>query len=409
MKKLLFAVATAILICMLYAQTTHGLWLRVTQPSAPQKVRIATREVAPYFMREDHAGGRCLGRNLLKAFDETEAKEQYYCGYLVDIFLEKYSSTSEYAFSIKREDNASKMLALLDDTKTSWPYDLGLANVTITDQRKEQVLFSDPVASGGLGVMVKLQSNLEPSDFWLGTKDVVERQGWGLIIVVLVLLLLAFVMWKIERRNPKASPRLKVWPLGYYRQAFKLATIFISQGANSYPRSVVSRGLVLIWMVFALLTITSFGVALGLALEARRTSGVTTKEDLKRKQVAVIEGTTGEYELRTNTFKPKKLVHVKDIEEAAKKLEDDGQLHSLLFGPEADAFVYDKPALEYFITHGGKGNFKVLDEQLTDEQYALIFPKNDAGRTLSEEFNQTITRLRQNGQLTSLRDSWFKE
>ena len=411
MKKLIVLIVVVALATVLHAQSAHALWFYSSVPQAPEKVRIATREIAPYVMREDHAGGRCLGHNLLKAHDENDNNDQFYCGYLVDILLHKYNiADSSIEFSVKRAGNANEMLGMLNPANIyAEQYTLGLANVTITDDRKEKVEFSDPIGSGGLGIMVKQQGSLEPNDFWLSIVDVFDRYWWGLVIVLTTLFTFAFIIWNVERKQQKATPRQKYWPAGYYRQIFKLATIFVSQGANGFPRSPLGCSLVLVWLIFAVLTITSFGVVMGSAFEARRTSGVATREDLTRRSVAVIDGTTGQREFMGNGPKPRNMVTVNSIEEAVGKLTVKDDFWSPFIGAEADAFVYDKPALEYYARHNSKGNFKVLDEQLTDEQYALVFPKTTGGIALRKEFDTIIAELTASGKLASLRDVWLKE
>ncbi|MDO4772468.1 MAG: amino acid ABC transporter substrate-binding protein [Bacillota bacterium] len=73
----------------------------------------------------------------------------------------------------------------------------------------------------------------------------------------------------------------------------------------------------------------------------------------------------------------------------------------------SDAIVVDETLGLYYITTAGEtDNFRVLDEDLGSEEYAVGFRKED--EAFVKEFNLALKELKEKGEVQKIYDKWFK-
>ena len=73
-----------------------------------------------------------------------------------------------------------------------------------------------------------------------------------------------------------------------------------------------------------------------------------------------------------------------------------------------DGYVNSKPILLAEIKRGNLP-FKLVGEPLVIEEVGFPFEKNEKGEKLSQEFNQAIQKLKENGTLKSLSIKYYGE
>jgi polar amino acid transport system substrate-binding protein len=68
------------------------------------------------------------------------------------------------------------------------------------------------------------------------------------------------------------------------------------------------------------------------------------------------------------------------------------------------AVFLDEVVANHFITEQKK-NYRVLEEGIADEQYAIGFRKND--QTLRDKVQQTLSEMKADGKLAEISTKWF--
>ncbi len=79
-------------------------------------------------------------------------------------------------------------------------------------------------------------------------------------------------------------------------------------------------------------------------------------------------------------------------------------LVAALTGKKVDAFVVDEPVAKLLMLEDGRLTY--LPDYLDSVEFALVFPKNDAGRALRDQFNAFLEQL-PDGTLDQLAAKWF--
>ena len=69
-----------------------------------------------------------------------------------------------------------------------------------------------------------------------------------------------------------------------------------------------------------------------------------------------------------------------------------------------DAVIYDMPALMYYANNAGKGKVRVIRPPLEGRDVGIGFQK---GSPLVATANTTLTAMKADGRLKSLREKWF--
>ena len=80
---------------------------------------------------------------------------------------------------------------------------------------------------------------------------------------------------------------------------------------------------------------------------------------------------------------------------------------SALNSGKIDAFVCEEPTLRSMMQ--GESTLTYIAEPLEESDFGFVFPKNDEGRRLNEEFSEFLRRLKENGTLEQINAIWFGE
>ena len=123
-------------------------------------------------------------------------------------------------------------------------------------------------------------------------------------------------------------------------------------------------------------------------------TGITKKEDLTGKIVAVQMGTTG----------ADSVAKVKDVKQL-KQFQKVNEAFLELQNGRADAVVIDAPvAAEYLKNMTG---LKIASEPFTEEKYGIAIKKENT--QLLEDVNKALDEIVQSGKYQELYDKWFKQ
>jgi glutamate/aspartate transport system substrate-binding protein len=138
----------------------------------------------------------------------------------------------------------------------------------------------------------------------------------------------------------------------------------------------------------------------GASLLLRAQSGVGRIADLDGKRIAVIAGTTTEPALRAALARQSVKAELVSI-----KTRDEGI--ALLGRNEVEALASDRTALIGVVVMGGgsSGSFKLLDQDFSIEQYALMLPRGDYDFRLA--VNRQLARVYRSGEIEKIYGRWL--
>ncbi len=146
---------------------------------------------------------------------------------------------------------------------------------------------------------------------------------------------------------------------------------------------------------FSLVTFVDGG-----SLLTRAQSDVGQLKDLDGKRIAVISGTTTEKALRGALERRQVKAELVGI-----KTRDEGL--TLLGKTEVDALASDRTALIGMVVLGGgtRGAFKLLDQDFSIEQYALMLRRGDHDFRLA--VNRELARIYRSGEIEKIYGRWL--
>jgi len=272
--------------------------------------------------------------------------------------------------------------------------DVGLAAMTINEQREEVIDFSHPTFQAGLHIL--LSKNRTKIDFASTIRTFIFQGYKQLIKPLLVLLLIIFifgnVLWFGERFSGSFTP---TYIPGIFQAIWlSLCTIIGSDGgmlvygvSTWYGRLILTLG--------QLTNLAVLGLLIG-----ELTAFITTKKirlhiegpnDLKGKIVATVKDSTSEPVLKRLGAK---IVLVTKIDEAYEKLRTN----------KVEAVVFDSPDLIYYALNNGSNWAEVVGEIFDNQDYGLVLQEDSP---LRERINRALLIIRENGLYETLYKKWF--
>lgn len=130
------------------------------------------------------------------------------------------------------------------------------------------------------------------------------------------------------------------------------------------------------------------------SLTVMTASGFTSLNDMKGKVIGVDTGSTGDMWVTSNKEKYK-LGEARSFEGLSSAMLD-------LAAGRIDGYISDIPALQYYVKD--KPELKVIERITTGEKYSMMFKKGDP---LANEVNDVISKLKQDGYIAKLHETWF--
>jgi ABC-type amino acid transport substrate-binding protein len=131
----------------------------------------------------------------------------------------------------------------------------------------------------------------------------------------------------------------------------------------------------LIWMFTGLIIVASFTAAIAASLTIGQLDGkVRDANDLADARVGAIEGSSGAAELADRVIRTEPFDSVEAGFEALKE-------------EEIDAFVHDRPLLQYIALNDYQGEIRVLPDPIGRQDYAIAL---QAGSELREPVNRAL-------------------
>jgi polar amino acid transport system substrate-binding protein len=343
------------------------LTLCVAAPGLAQppdaNVRVATRLVRPFVYQENGA---------LQGFSIELWRE----------IGQRLGVRSEFVV----KDTVPDLLQSVKSNDTA----IGIAAISITSEREQELDLSQPMFDAGLQILTPLKKS----------SGGVARIVAALIastalpilgIVFLIIVVIAHLVWFFERRAPSGILSRPAYYPGILEAGWWAASTLATQ-ADQMPRTALARIVAVIWMFSSVAFIAYFTAAVTSSLTVQQLKGdINGPDDLAGRRVATVSGSTSAEYLQQH--------HVDTIGFA----DVDQALQALTRG-EADAIVYDAPILMYHASHEGKGTTEMVGSPFRRESYGIVFPTGSHYRKL---VNEALLNLKEDGTYDRLYTKWF--
>jgi len=288
-------------------------------------------------------------------------------------------------FEYVKADNVQTMLDNLKNGVT----EAAISGISTTSQRETDFDFSYSYKNSGLGILVL--NNKHFNFLHAITRVLSNKQVWiSLVAFIAFIIAGGHVLWFFERgQNAISDEYCKGIEEGCWC-AFAVSTT-IGFG-DIAPKRKLGRLAAIPLALAGFIVMGTVMSVLGIDFLNAQTKPVLTVNDLRNKNVAVIENTTSEKEVKK--YKLKNLVLVKSFDGAIKAI-DSGNV---------DAVVYDYPVLQNFVKVNGTKKYTIASEMFALQDYSIAFPSNSS---LVEEVNRAHLRIQESGIYRELVRKYF--
>jgi polar amino acid transport system substrate-binding protein len=268
--------------------------------------------------------------------------------------------------------------------------DVSIAGISLTPEREAVIDFSHPYFDAGLQIITSAQPSFRAVDLvrTVFTPGLARIVGAGL----LTLLVIAHLIWLVERRNNPEMPRAYlagVWE-GLWWAIMALAQF--SYGDGDKPKDPARRVFAMALIAIGIVLIAQFTAAITASLTVQQLTGaISGPSDLPGKSIATVTGSTAAKYLESESIRYREVEKIEDA-------------YRLLESSAVEAVVYDAPVLRYHVANTGRGRARLTGGIFRKEQYGIALP---TGSELREDINNSLLRLEQNGVYQRIYDKWF--
>jgi polar amino acid transport system substrate-binding protein len=354
---ILVPVALSLLVGLSSAQA------QTPTPPSPKPLQVLTLTVEPFVMKQGNG----------------------YTGFSVELW-DALAKRLGYDYEWVEAASADDLLQRVQ----AGNYDVVVGKTIITADREKIMDFSVPYFVGGLQIMVgePHQSFIRNFLTTIFKPELLQVLGFGM----LVLLVMAHIIWLIERGNNEAIPKaylVGVWESLWYA----LSTVATLEYADKEkPRSPLKRIIAMVLVVMGIILIAQFTAAITASLTVQQLGGtINGPGDLSGKKVATISQTVVAGYLAEQGIN---YVGVDTMDQAAGLLEQ-GQV---------DAVVFDSPVLQYYATNHGNGKVKVVGPVFKTVFYGIAVP---TGSPMRKQINEGLLNLVEDGTYDQIYQKWF--
>jgi polar amino acid transport system substrate-binding protein len=267
--------------------------------------------------------------------------------------------------------------------------DVAVGPISITAARSKRVRFTQPYFQASLAILAPERGGL-----WSRIRPFASRAfAAGVGALLLVLLVVGTLLWLAERHhNPEQFPET---PLRGISNGIWLALVTMTTVGygDRVPLSLAGRVVAGVWMVIALISASSLtaGIATALTLSQLDTGSIQRIEQLSRHPVAVVRGTTG---ARLAARHGARLVETRDLPQAVQRVT----------AHKADAVVFDRPMLQYYLKQHPSSNLEVSTKSYEPQGYGFAVRDDPA---LQHRLSVALLELAEQDQLGAIIDRWL--
>ncbi|MCZ6836834.1 MAG: transporter substrate-binding domain-containing protein [Planctomycetota bacterium] len=253
--------------------------------------------------------------------------------------------------------------------------DVGVAALSITSEREQQVDFSHSYYSSGLGIAVPTGGG----SYLNAIRGLISWQFIKLIMFMLAILAaIGLLVWFLER-NKNAEQfggnPIKGMGSGLWWSAVTMTTVGYGDKA---PVTFAGRVVGLIWMFASLMAISTFTAAIASVITVSQLeSSISGPEDLVRNRVGTVANSTSLSFLRNRD------INANTYADAAEGI-------NAIIADREDAFVYDAPILQYHANLDPEGRATILPITFNHQQYGFALQPGSPHR---EAINRAMLEI----------------
>jgi polar amino acid transport system substrate-binding protein len=358
-------------------------------PADPQPLRVITRVVEPFVTDE---GNGAYGGYSLELLDLIRGELIAPKDSTID-----YNLTAEQKAVIRKpltilSQKAPNANALVDVIDKAEDADLGIASISITQDRERRVDFTLPIYSSALQVMQTTEKAPGPRVRTAIAHILSDgHTQLTLILGLLGMFVLANFIYFFERRHIKSFLYGEPYGPGVANAFWWGLTALVGQ-EESHPKSALSRVAALGLIATGVVAVSLFTASIASDLTLQRIDDPTRGLDsLDGQRVVTVTGTTSEtfLESKKGQLGIRSVKMVPNLETAYDELRN----------KTSDALVYDAPVLQYFAEHKGRNTFTTVGRAFHTEYYGIVLPR---GSTWREPISRAILTLSEDGRLDAL-------
>jgi ABC-type amino acid transport substrate-binding protein len=313
---------------------------------------------------------------------------QEYEGLVLELW-QQIAVINDFEYELVLQTNTQAAL----NAVSSGELDLLVGPFSITAERLQTVNFTRPFFVSSVGVLVPS----ELPTLWSRARPFFTTAALSSVAGLLVcLFIVGNAMWLAERQdNPDHFSKAYLPGIGN-GMWFALVTLTTVGYGDRAPATPAGRFIASVWMLISLIAVSSLigglASAFTLALSQRPTDGITTPEDLRGTRIAAVAGSSAaqivaEYDAR--------VIEQPQLADAV----------ALVSQGRADGVVFDRPALEYFLSQNPELDLQLADFALSSENLGFVIPYDGP---LTQPLDLTIVQLKEDGAIDQLSDRWLQ-
>lgn len=337
------------------------LCLSAAPGSAQETVKVATKELPPFSMKDKQGNWQGVSIDMWRAI-----AEEIGLGYEIV------------------EDDLEGIISGLERGS----YTAGVAAITMTSGREDRIDFSHAYFSTGLGIATRAEA--EGLNWYAVLKAFFSWQFLSALTALAVVLLAAgLAIWFFERKkNTEQFGGNTVRGIGdgFWWSAVTMTTVGYGDKA---PVTLGGRIIALIWMFTSIIIISGFTASIATSLTVNSIGpSINGPDDLNGRAVATVAESTSEDYLRGTRAR---IVPVDSLDQAMEMLAND----------QVDAVVYDRALIQYQLDNYRK--LRLLPVTFDPQDYAIALKPNSE---LRERINVAMLALAENGRFEEIREEY---
>jgi ABC-type amino acid transport substrate-binding protein len=262
--------------------------------------------------------------------------------------------------------------------------------ISITSERARAIDFTQPYFSSSVGLLLphrdsEVQRVLAPfltNAFLVGTGT-----------LLLVLTGVGFLFWLTERRkNPDMFPPSPLKGIGNGIW-FSLVTMTTVGYGDRVPITPWGRVIAGVWMVIAMLTVSSLtaGIATALTVSSLEPAAIRSMDQIRGKRIAARVGTNANREARKYGAR---VVEVAGLPEGA----------AALRAGKVDGVIDDRPILEYFLSQNPDLDVRLSEIRHQPQGYGFALRAN---ANLEQQVNVALLEKLEDESVKRISERWL--
>ena len=269
-------------------------------------------------------------------------------------------------------------------------FDVAVGPISITSARAQSVSFTQPYYQASLSIL----ADPESASAWNRIKPFLSITFLiGVSVLLLVLALVGVLFWLTERKhNEEQFPANPVRGIGNGLWLALVTMTTVGYGDRA-PVSVAGRIVAGVWMILAMLTASSLtaSIATALTLSQLDQAAIANAGELRGRTVAVVRDSPSEAFARK--YGARLALH-DDIEHAI----------SAVTEGQADAVVYDRPILRYFLHQNPEANLVLSEAAYQPRGYGFALAVDSPH---FDGLDIAILGLQESGGVERISDKWM--